>query len=459
MSACVRSPTPQGLGSVGQLVAARTPFRASWSALGPEDSLVEARVHRALAGEVSVDTAVQVALLRNRALQATFEELGIARAEVWQAALLTNPVVAGDLLDARSAGRPLVVASAVLPFVEALQRPLRRRIAESALAATEYRVADAVIDLVAQVRVSYADAQAASQQVELWERVMAVTDARAQAAGTIHGAGNLSDLVLAQEREAAADTRVSLARAVEARDVAAAELARLMGVVGDSGWRLAPRLADPAADSLSLAALVRIAQSRRLDLRARRQDVETMARRLGFSRRFALLSDGTIGLTYEREPDGAFAGGGFSLPIPLFDRGKARIARARAELRRAVDLHDALVVDIAAEVRVRLARLEGARARAMHLRRSVLPLRSAIVSESQRFVNAMQETVFSLLMARQAEIDAGQSYIEALREYWTARAALERSLGGSFAPLAPSEFVGADSAAVPSHQPSPPPSR
>lgn len=444
--ACVHAPARTGLGEAGRAVAARTPFAVTWQALDPRDSLVETRVRRALSGEVPVDTAVQVALLRNRALQATFEELGIAQADVWQASLLSNPVATGDVLDARSAGRPLVIGGVVLPFVEALQRPLRTRVAASALAATEFRVADAVIHLVAQVRVAYAEAQAASQQVELWERVVAVTDARAQAAVALHDAGNVSDLELAREQEAAADARVTLARAVETRGVAHAELRRVMGVVDDVTWHTTPRLPDPDTAALSVAELTRIARSRRLDLRARRQDVETLARRLGFTRRFALLADGTIGLSYEREPDGVFAGGGLSLPIPLFDRGKARIARARAELRQAVALHDATVVDIEAEVRSRVARLEGARARALHLRRSVLPLRGRIVAETQRFVNAMQETVFTLLVARQSEIDAEQAYIDALREYWSARAELERVVGGSFAALSPDEVLALETA-------------
>jgi cobalt-zinc-cadmium efflux system outer membrane protein len=38
--------------------------------------------------------------------------------------------------------------------------------------------------------------------------------------------------------------------------------------------------------------------------------------------------------------------------------------------------------------------------------------------------------VFQLLAARQQEIDAGREYIEALRGYWTARAQLERAVGG-----------------------------
>lgn len=46
--------------------------------------------------------------------------------------------------------------------------------------------------------------------------------------------------------------------------------------------------------------------------------------------------------------------------------------------------------------------------------------------------------LFQLLQARQAEIDTAREHIEALRDYWTARVALERALGGRIdGPTAP----------------------
>ena len=50
-----------------------------------------------LEGELTTNAAVQIALLNNAALQATFEELGIAQAELVQAGLLKNPVFAGHV--------------------------------------------------------------------------------------------------------------------------------------------------------------------------------------------------------------------------------------------------------------------------------------------------------------------------------------------------------------------------
>lgn len=42
----------------------------------------------------------------------------------------------------------------------------------------------------------------------------------------------------------------------------------------------------------------------------------------------------------------------------------------------------------------------------------------------------MQIGPLQLLQARQAQLDAGRQYTETLRNYWVARADLERAVGG-----------------------------
>ncbi|MDI6008123.1 RND transporter, partial [Pseudomonas sp. MDMC17] len=54
-------------------------------------SQIEARVAELLADPLSLDAAVQLALLNNRGLQASFDELGIGEAERVQAGRLPNP--------------------------------------------------------------------------------------------------------------------------------------------------------------------------------------------------------------------------------------------------------------------------------------------------------------------------------------------------------------------------------
>jgi cobalt-zinc-cadmium efflux system outer membrane protein len=72
-----------------------------------------------------------------------------------------------------------------------------------------------------------------------------------------------------------------------------------------------------------------------------------------------------------------------------------------------------------------------ARNRAEHYRKVVLPLRERIVQDTQEQYNAMQVGAFQLLIAKQQEIDAGNRYIETVRDYWLARTELEVILSGT----------------------------
>ena len=439
LPACASLSPTAGVDGVNRAVAARSDVRATWIRDHAADSVAAAYATQALRGVVPVDTAIRIALLRNKRLQATFEALGIAQADVVQAGLLANPVFSGGRFVAAGGGAGILQLGLALPFIDYLQRPSRRGAARQAYVAEQSRVAAAVIATVADVRVAYAEAQAAAQMEELRSTVLQATEASAVAAGALHDAGNVSDFDLAQQQAMAADARLALLTARGERRAHLAALARVMGVTSDTSWTPSPRLGMPTDTLPAVQVLAPLAQARNLELRAAFESAAAAGRLAGLANKFALLPDGSIGVGRETDPDGRFTGATLTVPFPLFDQGQGRVARARATFRQAVDRHDALAVEIAADVTALAARVEAARERALHLQRTVLPLRARLVAESQRFVNAMAQSVFTLLLARQAEIDAGQAYVEALRDYWIQRARLEQAVGGSFQPLRPDE--------------------
>ena len=71
-----------------------------------------------------------------------------------------------------------------------------------------------------------------------------------------------------------------------------------------------------------------------------------------------------------------------------------------------------------------------ARAIVDYSKSTVLPLRHRVVEESQLQYNAMQISLFDLLRAKQEEVNAARQSVEAQRDYWVARAELEKAVGG-----------------------------
>lgn len=426
-AACVPPAVHRGSDGVAVLVTDRTGLQPAWVA-------IDSDVRPAVAiptGPLDTEIAVRLAMVRNHHVRAALAEVGITQADLWQAAMLPNPVI--DLLYGfPRSGTAVSNVGVGFSVVRALQLPLRRRVATMELASTEQRVADAVLGVMTDVQRAYLDVQHAQQVLELRTTFAAATAASAGAAKALREAGNVPTLVLVGEQAMAEQSVADVAEAEGTLATARAELGRLMGAgVGDTAWTIPERLRDPGAISWPVGALDSLALAQRLDVAAARDGARAAASVLGLDQRFRLLADGTIGVFLEREPDGRFAGPTGGIPLPLFDRGGAAIARARAQLSQRVAQHDALVVDVHAQVRTQLAQVRSAGRRAQHLRTVVLPLRRRVLDELQRHVNAMDASVFALLQAKQAELDAGRLYLDALRDYWLAYMALERAVGGA----------------------------
>jgi cobalt-zinc-cadmium efflux system outer membrane protein len=428
LGACVRGSLQRDVRSVDDLLVPRVgvpvPERSGFG-----EATDTALVARLLSEPLTAESAVRIALISHPALRATYAELGLARADVVQAALLANPVIS---LDRFTAGRfqEFGIASS---FVDLLAQPMRRRVAEAQLASARLRVADEVFRHVADVRSSLVEAVAAAQVRDVSERAQAAAAASATAATAIHAAGNLQELDLVSERAAAAEFQAGSIHARGESQASREQLVRALGVSSTGAALILPdRLPDlPEADP-SLATLVALAVASRLDLAAALQDINTAGKALGLTRRFRLLPDGTLSFAGEGEDGGPFQSGpGFSIPLPFFDRGQGRVLAAQSALRAAVARQEALTLAVRADVRAAHALLSSARARFDEYRARVVPLRRRVTEETQLQYNAMAISVFGLLQARQGELSAGQGYIDAMSDYWKARIQLERAVGTS----------------------------
>lgn len=419
--------------AVREQVDQRIGLRPQWRALQPEDEKIEERTRALLAQEVSVDAAVELALLNNRRLQVAYGELGVARADLVQAGLLVNPVLSADLTFGLNQPGQGVAIALVQNFMRALQIPLRKRVAEAALEEAKFAVASRVIDLVIDVKRAFVRAQADEQLLELDRKVVQATRLSAELAQKQRAAGNITDLDLANEVALFEDARVKLAADEAEAIVAREELTALMGLWGSqAAWTMAARLPDPVED-VPLAGLESVAVSQRVDLAAARHATAVVYEGLGLTGLFGVLSDAEVGPEAERDIDGGIWSMGplISIPLPIFDQGQATRATALAKLRQSEERFTALAVEIRSEVRRAHARLQAARTLASHYRRLVLPLRSRIVDQTQLQYNAMQVGAFQLLQAKQAQIDAGRAYLEIVKDYWLAHADLEGALGGA----------------------------
>ncbi len=438
LAGCATYRPGAGFDTVTELVAARSPGRTVvWNQGTPEDDAAAARVRTLLDRELTLDGAVQVALLNNRALQAVYEQLGIAQADLVQAGLLENPILAADVRFPTAEGAAIGAGIGLAQeFIALLQIPLKKRVAESAFQEAQLTASAAVIDLVAAVKRAFYRLQGAEQLLELRRTVVESTALSADVARSQHEVGNTTILDLANQRALHEQARADLARA----DIEVAEdrevLTALMGLWGsDVGWRIAPRLPELPRGDVSQEGLETLAVTQRLDLAAARQRIQGILLARDLTRWSRLWPAGGLGVAAEREVDNGVwsVGPSIDLPIPLFDQGQAKLAGQSSALRQREHQHAALAVEIRSEVRRTYTRMAHARALADQYWTTLLPLRAQVLRQTQLEYNAMLAGVFQLLVAKRDEVDAGRGYIEALRDYWIARCDLERAVGGELA--------------------------
>jgi len=398
-----------------------------------ETADVRERVRELLGAPLTPETAVEVALLASPRMQATVEEFGVARADLLQARLATNPRLGlSARWDSGSGGSTNTEWDIALDLLDALLTPLRARVAAQEFEATRARLGHQILEFVAEVRRAYFEFQAQEERVELMRTATEATAAAAELAHRQRVAGATGGLALAQQEAFHAEELLILARA-EVQALAARErLNRLLGLWGEAvRWEVSPRLPSPPETEPTVERVESLAVERRLDLEAARRERDAAEQALRLARRFRWFGFFEFGVSSERDTDGETVTGphiGFDLPI--FDRRQARLARLEASLRRSEQRLTELAVDVRSEAREARLRLHAARDAVTFYREAVLPLRERVVEETQLRYNAMLLGVYELLQARRDQINGGLAYIDALMDYWLARVELERAAAG-----------------------------
>jgi cobalt-zinc-cadmium efflux system outer membrane protein len=432
LAGCASVDLRAGFLEVGAAVEERHGMKITWNR-SPELDAESAEALRALLQrKLTVDDAVQVALLSNRDLQAIYAELGVAKADLVQAGLFRNPVIDAAVLFHLGPVRPDLQFGVALSLLDALYVPLRRRVAAAQFEEAKLAVTGAVLDAALEARSAFYVHQADEQLLELRQTVAQALAASFEVSRRLHEAGNITDLDLTRDRAAMEASKLELRSAEIAARLSRERLNSVMGLSGpETGWETDRRLADLPADPVRLDDIERIAVARSIDLARARQRIVSAGQQAGYHRATAFIPELDLGVGAERESDEPWGiGPSVSIPIPLFDQGQARIARASSELRRAQQEHYALAVRVRATARAARERLQGAEDRARYYRDIVLPLQERIVNEAQLQYNAMQIGILQLLRDRERQIEAGVAYVEALREYWLARADLAQLSSG-----------------------------
>lgn len=427
---CTRTVPPTDY-YVASIVDSRIDKCVQWNQTCHEDADVICAIEWMLNDELTIDTAVQIALLNNPEIQATFEEIGISHADLVEAGLFRNPVFDGYV---RFPDRHSLVLntefSVAQSFLDVFLIPLRKKIAEVELEQAQLRVSNAVLNLAFDVQKIFYSLQAEEARNHVLEEIVLAAEAASELAKGQSDQGNINSLELQNHVDAYVQTKIELSTNQIELVRLKEEMNKLLGLSYPNWWKICSELMPLPPCEKSDVCLESIAVVQRLDLAVARWDVERIARMLGIKEWWA-NTDVYLGVSSEREAEGfRETGPAFSAAIPIFNYGQADRERLHAMYRQKLQRYRALEIQILADVRAAQEIVLIQRKLVEAYQNELMPLRGDNLSFSQRYYNSMALGVYKLLDSKTQALRAQILHTAALKKYWLARVELNRAVGG-----------------------------
>lgn len=384
-----------------------------------------------LAQPLGVDEAVQYALWNHKGLQADIAALGIAEADLVQAGRLPNPGF--NMLYTRNNGEYKIEQVFGFNILAFATMPMAKAAEQRHFDAAKQRLSLQVLQLAQSVRQAWVEAVAAEQSLIYAQQVMQSAEAAAELARRMHAQGNWSKLEQAREQSFYADAALDFAHARDLQMQSREHLSRLLGLGDSARFRLPQRLPDLPQAETELLQVEQQAFSQRLDLQARKLELQALAKQLGLTRatRFInVLEIGPARVLEGRRGEAYKKGVALGFELPIFDSGAARVKRAEAVYSQALEATAQATVDAESEVRLAYQQYRLRHEMATHYQQEIVPVRQRILQESQLRYNGMLLSAFELLSEARGQIHSVNQYINALRDFWLAEAALTMSMQG-----------------------------
>lgn len=427
-----------GFDAVADATRAHLGKEVKWPRSTHARAEVDAQVTALLAHPLSVEDAVQIALLNSPMLQAAFQELGISEAELVQAGRLPNPRF--DLRHASAAGQYDIEETLSFNVLALLTMPYARDIEARRFAQTQNSVVQRVAQLARDTREAFYTALAARESLQYLVQVRSAAETGAELAQRMVSAGNWSRLDQAREQNFYTDAAQNLTRARLAEESARERLTGLLGLPGQQtggpSLQLAGSLPQLPAGPDNLPDVERAVLQDRLDLQLMRMHIDELAKSLGLTKSTRFVNVLDLGATRVRQGprDEPYERGyTVTLEVPIFDSGAARVRKSEAIYAQAVDRFTQAAIEARSQIRLAYAGYRAAFDLAQRQRDEVLPLHKAIAQQNLLRYNASFISIFELLSDARAQVISIDGYIQSVRDFWIAKSRLDAALLGSSA--------------------------
>ncbi len=410
-----------------------------WHQNAAEIAEAEARSKAMLQGKtISAETAVQVALLNNRGLQAAYAELGFSAADVWEAALGPVPSVRVSVSGLADDVARTLEATLLNSILEAATAKPRTKVAELRFHQARLTAAGETSALAVETRRAWIEAVAAFEAASLIAGTQNTADAASELAVELGRTGAMNAADQAREHAFTAEITAERSDAKLEAQLAKERLARLMGVsLSQVNFYVPDALPSLPGRPRSRADIERLALQNRVDIAAGRLELQASAADYRLTGETRAVSDVAIRAGLEAERD---AGKIETTPvvevefeIPLYDTGKLASRRGALAYLKAANLLADAATNARAEARAAHLEVTGKHGVARHWRDVVLPLRRTIDEEALKSYNGMITSTFELIEDARDGLEAQLGAAKAKRDYWLAETDVTAAIWGGTA--------------------------
>ncbi|MBA3752465.1 TolC family protein [Candidatus Dependentiae bacterium] len=396
---------------------------------------MEKNVNCILAQGLERDEAVRIAVMNNPLLQADFEMLGIAKADLAQAGLYTNPQASNLFLyptQDRGPGTTQVnIENKLTGKISDLWRvPLRTRIYEDELEMVTLRILTTLLDVIERTKSAYDASVKADLLIKNGERILFINTELRDEIYYRQGFGfsNELDKVNADAQVAAARTAVVTYK-IEQVD-AYLRLTELLGV-------LSPLQHIVFTDTIMTSK--ELPDSTVIELYALDYSPEIQIARYKIKRyddiiqfeKASVWKDVNTGVAYKQDFDKPLRGWGpaIDFEIPLFDNNYAQIAKAEFKLERAKKKMRFKTLKIQQEIRMFFSQAQLVSQEIKHYKEIIIPSYQKAINYVYDYVQTMQQNMLEALQTQLNFYRAEQDLIEKYYNFHVSYNKLERAYG------------------------------
>ncbi len=389
----------------------RTGHCFTWDRSCESHTAIHSQTLQALRTDLSEEQAVKLALSNNPELQAQIEELGLAKAALVQAGLLTNPSLSIDWR--LPSGKSSVESSLLFAATDLWQLPIRKQLAARKQAAAHSHLLAHILRTAAMAKYAYYERQHAQAKLEVMEQLTDDVRAIKERVAYRKEFGFTTDLDIAMADSLYGHQLNMLLTAERMNKMSNLELRKAIGLT-DRYPAVAimtpfspPTYTPPSPDQLIARALRCNPEIQALERELWRAEAGI---RLAKSR---VIRDLGLGIAQEKSPGEANGfGPSLAIQIPIFDQNQAQIARAQFLYRQKCKLLAAKKIAISTLLRETLTLYATTQKQLKIYREQIIPALERAIDYTTTYSSRYQinrvielQSLRSLTAARAQELD------------------------------------------------------